>query len=102
MIGFMETVPNRILEITRKSILKMSMHYNQPRIVSTQMKLTQKVDHFTMFKSFPNTSCCSQKFPPNNLEKISLLDVRGSIGDAFIGSVEGDRLVGKGYGSKLW
>ena len=77
------------------------MHYNQPRIVSTQMKLTQKVDHFTVFKSFPSTSCCSQKFPPNNL-KISQLDAWGSIGDAFIGSVEGDGLVGKGYGSKLW
>jgi len=31
------------------------------------MKLTQKVDHFTVFKSCPSTSCCSQKFPPNNL-----------------------------------
>ena len=40
------------------------------------MKLTQKVDHFTVFKSFPSTSCCSQNFPPNNLEKIGWLDVR--------------------------
>jgi len=31
---------------------------------------TQKLDHFTVFKSFLSTSCCSQKFPPNNLEKI--------------------------------
>jgi len=31
------------------------------------MKLTQKLDHFTVFKSFPSTSCCSQKIPPNNL-----------------------------------
>jgi len=31
------------------------------------MKLTQKVDHFTVFKSFPSTSCCS---PPNNLSKL--------------------------------
>ena len=46
-------------------------HYNQPRIVSTQMKLTQKVDHFTVFKSFPSTFCCSQKFLPNNLEKLA-------------------------------
>ena len=30
------------------------------------MKLTQKVNHFTVFKNFPSTSCCSQKFPPNN------------------------------------
>ena len=42
-----------------------------------RMKFTQKVDYFTVFKSFPNTSCCSQKFPPNN--------VRGSIRDVFIG-----------------
>jgi len=39
------------------------------------MKLTQKVDHFTVFKSLPSTSCCSQKFPPNDLEKISWLDI---------------------------
>ena len=32
-----------------------------------QMKLTQTSDHFTVFKSFPSTSCCSQKLPPNNL-----------------------------------
>ena len=49
------------------------------------MKLTQKVDHFTVFKSFPGTSCYAQKFPPNNLEKIGWLDVRGSIRDVFIG-----------------
>ena len=49
------------------------------------MKLTQKVDHFTVFKSFPNTSCCSQKFPPNNFEKIGWLDVQVSIRDVFIG-----------------
>ena len=48
------------------------------------MKLTQKVDHFTVFKSFPY-SCCSQKFLPSNLEKIDWLDVRGSISDVFIG-----------------
>ena len=33
------------------------------------MKLTQKVDHFTVSESFPSTSCCSQKFPPNKIEK---------------------------------
>jgi len=38
-----------------------------------RMKLTQKVDHFTVFKNLPSTSCCSQKFPPNNLEKIGWL-----------------------------
>ena len=50
--------------------IKFSKFYNQPRIVSMRMKLTQKVDYFTVFKSFPSTSCCSQKFPPNNLEKL--------------------------------
>ena len=35
------------------------------------MKLTQKVDHFTVLKSFLSTSCCSQKFLPNKLEKLS-------------------------------
>ena len=34
-----------------------------------QTKLTQKVDHFTVFESLPSTSCCLQKFPPNDLEK---------------------------------
>ena len=41
--------------------------YNQPRVVSMPMKLSQKVDHFTVFNSFPSTGGCSQKFPPNNL-----------------------------------
>jgi len=44
------------------------------------MKLIQKVDHFTVFKSLPSTGYCSQKFLPNNLEKIGWLDVRGSGG----------------------
>ena len=54
-------------------------------LVSPQMKLTQKVDHFTVLKSFPSTNCCSQKFPLNKIEKIGQLDVRGSIRDDFIG-----------------
>ena len=32
------------------------------------MKLTLKVEHFIVF---PSTSCCSQKLPPNNLEKFA-------------------------------
>ena len=71
-------------------------------LVSTWMKLTQKVVHFTVFKSFPNTSCCSQKFLPNHLEKIGWLDMRGSNRDVFIGWGAGDGLAGKGYSSKLW
>jgi len=31
------------------------------------MELTQKVNHFAMFKSLPSIICCSQKFLPNNL-----------------------------------
>jgi len=50
-----------------------------------RMKLTQKVEHFTVVKSFPSTSYYPQNFLPNNLEKISWLDVRGSIRDVFIG-----------------
>ena len=47
------------------------MHYNQPRTLSPRTKLTEKEDHFTVFKRFPSTSCCSQMFPPNDLEKIA-------------------------------
>ena len=39
--------------------------------MSTQMKLSQKVNHFTVFESRPSTSCCWQKIPPNNLEKLA-------------------------------
>jgi len=67
----METIPSRTLEVTRYSILKILKHYNQPRIVSKQTKLTQKVDHFTVFESFSSTSCCSHKFPPNKIEKLA-------------------------------
>ena len=35
------------------------------------MKFTQKVDHFTVFESFPSTSCSSHKFPPNKIEKLA-------------------------------
>ena len=53
------------------------------------MELTQKVDHFTVFESFPTTSCCSQKFPLNKIEKIGCLDLQGSIRDVNIGWVVG-------------
>ena len=55
MTGFRETDPNHILEVMRKSILKILNLYNQPRIMNTQMKLAQKVDQFTAIES---TSCC--------------------------------------------
>jgi len=47
-------------------------------------------------------SCYSQKFPPNNIEKVGWLDVRGSIRDVYIGWMAGDGLAGKGYSLKLW
>jgi len=68
-----------------------------------RMKLTQKVDHFTVFKNLPSTSCYSQNFLPNNLEKIGWLDVQGGIMDVFIGWGGGRGLAGKGYySSELW
>ena len=60
------------------------------------MKLTQKMDHFTAFKSFPSTSCCSQKLLPNKIETFGQLDVRGSIRNVYIGWVVGDGIVDKG------
>ena len=96
--GFMETIPNHTWEVTRQSILK---HYNQPRIVSTWTKLTQKVDHFTVFESLPSTSCCLQKFLPNKIEKLA-----GWTCDAIsrmftMGGWQG--WTGrKSYSSKLW
>jgi len=35
-----------------------------------RIKPTQKLDHFTVFESFPSTGCCSQKYPPNNFKKL--------------------------------
>ena len=67
-------------------------HYNQPKIVSTLTKLTQNIDHFTVFESFPSVSCCSQKFLPNKIGKIGWLDMRGSIRDVYIGWVAGKTL----------
>ena len=42
-----------------------------------RMKLTQKVGHFTVFESFPSTSCCLQNFLPNKIENLasSMCDV---------------------------
>ena len=58
--------------------------FNQP--LSTQTKLTPKVDHFTAFETFLSTSCCSQNFLPNKVQK---LDVQCSSYPEMIG--------GKGY-----
>ena len=45
-----------------------------------------------MFKSFPSTSCYSQKFMPNKKEKFGWLDVQV---DVYIDWVAGDGLDGK-------
>jgi len=74
----METVPNHTLEVMRWLILKILKHYNQPRIASMRTKLAQNVDHLTVFESFPSTSCCSHKFPPNEIEKFGWLDMQGA------------------------
>ena len=67
-----------------------------------RMKFAQKVDQF---ESFPSTSCCLQKFPPNKMEKFGWLDMRGSIRDVYlfiyIWWAVGDGLAGKGFISKL-
>ena len=34
-------------------------------------KLTQKVDCFTVFESFPSTGCCLQKFLPKRIKKLA-------------------------------
>ena len=73
----MGIVPNHTLEALRWSILKILKYYNQPRIVSTRMKLTQSLDYFTVLESFPSTSCCSQKFRKIRYKKIDWLDVWG-------------------------
>jgi len=52
----METVLNRILEGYEIINFK---DYNQPGIVSTQMKLTQKVDHLLCLRA----SCSSIEVP---------------------------------------
>ena len=36
-----------------------------------QTKLSQEIDHFTVFESFPSTSCCSQKLLPNKIENLT-------------------------------
>ena len=48
-----------------------------------------KVDQFIGFESFPSTSCCSQNFPPNKMEKFGWLDVQGSIRNFYIEWVAG-------------
>ena len=57
--------------------------------MSTCTKLTQKVDRFTVFESFPSTSCCSKKFPLNKVEKSGWLDMQGSIRDIYMGKWQG-------------
>jgi len=96
----METVPNTTLEVMRYMILK--IHYNQPKIVGTRMKFTQKVDNFTVFESFSSTSCCSQKFPPKKIEKLACWTCKVVSGMFTMGGWWGNRMVGKVYSTKWW
>ena len=50
-----------------------------------RMKLTQKVDHFTVFNSFSSTCGCSQKFPPKISKNSGGVGGGGCEGDFFIG-----------------
>jgi len=59
--------------------LKILKHYNQPRIVSTQMKLRQKIDYFTVFESFSSTSCCSYTKKIENLASWTYKVVSGML-----------------------
>ena len=44
-------------------------HYNKPKNVSTRMKLTPKMDHFTVFKCLTVfLALIAAKFPPENLK----------------------------------
>ena len=52
------------------------------------------LEPFTVFESLPSTSCCSQKFPPNNLTCKVYQQCFQWVGG-------GDGLAGKGYSSKL-
>jgi len=79
------------------------MHYNQPRIVSTQAKLTQKVDHFIVLR--PSLALVaayrgSREITWKKMAGWTCEVVR--IKNVFIGWVVGDGLAGKGYSSKLW
>ena len=67
-----------------------------------RVKLAQKVDHFTMFESFPSNSCCSEKFSPNKTENLVTwtCEVR-SIKNVNIGRVHGGGWNGdKGWSTK--
>ena len=39
--------------------------------MSTLTKLTQKVNHFTVFESFPRTNCYSHKLPLNKIKNLA-------------------------------
>jgi len=80
---------------------KILKHYNQPRIESTQMKLTQKVDHFTVFESFPSTIAVHGSSHQQDKKKLA-----GWICEVVLGmfTLDGQwgMKAGKGYSSKLW
>ena len=63
---------------------------------STVTKLMQKIDHFTVFESFPSTSCCSQKFLLNKIGNFAGWMCKIVSGMLFLGGCRG-WIGGKGY-----
>ena len=39
--------------------------------MSSQMKLTHKLDHFIVFGCLPSTSCCLLNFRPNKIKNLA-------------------------------
>ena len=55
-----------------------------------RMKLTQKMDDFTVFKNF-STSCCLLRFPPNKIENLA-----SWMSEVVSGMLAGVGMAGKG------
>ena len=67
-----------------------------------KMKLTQKVDHFTVFKNSLALVAARRSSRQITQKGLAGWNVQGSIRDVFIGWGAGDGLAAKGYSSKLW
>ena len=52
---------------------------------ATRIKLTQKMDHFTVFNSFPSISCCLMWFPPNKIENLASWTSKVELGILTLG-----------------
>ena len=64
------------------------------------MKLIQKMDHFTVFKSFPGISCCLYNFSPNKTENLAGWMNEIVSGMLTLGEWQGMEMVGKGQHTK--